>query len=312
MPRLSPPCSSVARSSFKRPSELVDALRSCPELAGLVGIDAVEALALAAATEPDAAKSGGPARLALRALYTRLMRAEEEHVQAALRKLVGRLEMGAGSDAEALALRLHRQYPGDVGVFCAFLLNHRVLAPGECLFLAANEPHAYVAGDCVECMACSDNVVRAGLTPKFKDVDVLCESLTYAMGPPHVLPPLAEAAEGGCDDSAGAAENSGVAVYRPPAPEFQLRRLLVPRGEARRLPASASVGTMVVCRGHGTARDSTNHKYVMRPGFTMLVLPDTVVTFEAHDGEMLVFACSEQAGADRCMPSAGAAYPVAR
>ena len=29
-------------------------------------------------------------------------------------------------------------------------------------------------------MATSDNVVRAGLTPKFKDVDRLCEMLTYS------------------------------------------------------------------------------------------------------------------------------------
>ena len=28
-------------------------------------------------------------------------------------------------------------------------------------------------------MACSDNVVRAGLTPKFKDVNTLCNMLTY-------------------------------------------------------------------------------------------------------------------------------------
>ncbi|CAJ0750428.1 1406_t:CDS:2, partial [Entrophospora sp. SA101] len=30
------------------------------------------------------------------------------------------------------------------------------------IFLGANEPHAYLSG---ECMAASDNVVRAGLTP---------------------------------------------------------------------------------------------------------------------------------------------------
>lgn len=33
--------------------------------------------------------------------------------------------------------------------------------------------------DCIECMACSDNVVRAGLTPKYKDVETLCEMLNY-------------------------------------------------------------------------------------------------------------------------------------
>jgi len=53
------------------------------------------------------------------------------------------------------------------------------LEPGQAIFLAANEPHAYLSGDIVECMACSNNVVRAGLTPKLRDVDTLCEMLTY-------------------------------------------------------------------------------------------------------------------------------------
>ena len=59
----------------------------------------------------------------------------------------------------------------------------------QALYLAANEPHAYISGDCVECMATSDNVVRAGLTPKFKDVDVLCNMLTYNDGSPHYVEP---------------------------------------------------------------------------------------------------------------------------
>lgn len=42
------------------------------------------------------------------------------------------------------------------------------LGSGEAIYLAANEPHAYVAGELVECMAASDNVIRAGLTPKFR------------------------------------------------------------------------------------------------------------------------------------------------
>lgn len=50
------------------------------------------------------------------------------------------------------------------------------------IYLPANEPHAYLGGELVECMAASDNVIRAGLTPKFKHADVLCESLTYRQG----------------------------------------------------------------------------------------------------------------------------------
>ena len=56
------------------------------------------------------------------------------------------------------------------------------LEPGQAIYLPANVPHAYLSGEIVECMAASDNVIRAGLTPKFKDVQVLCSSLSYEQG----------------------------------------------------------------------------------------------------------------------------------
>ena len=37
----------------------------------------------------------------------------------------------------------------------------------------------YLCGDAIECMALSDNVVRAGLTSKFKDVDTLLRMMTW-------------------------------------------------------------------------------------------------------------------------------------
>ena len=80
---------------------------------------------------------------------------------------------------ELLVLRLEKQYPDDVGIISAFFLNHVKLNPGEALYLGANEPHAYISGECIECMATSDNVVRAGLTPKFRDVHTLCAMFTY-------------------------------------------------------------------------------------------------------------------------------------
>ena len=59
------------------------------------------------------------------------------------------------------------------------LLNTLELATGECFFMGPNEPHAYISGDCVEIMALSDNVIRSGLTPKFKDVTTLMNMLHY-------------------------------------------------------------------------------------------------------------------------------------
>jgi mannose-6-phosphate isomerase len=65
------------------------------------------------------------------------------------------------------------------GVLSVYFLNLVELKEGQAIYLAANEPHAYVSGQLVECMATSDNVVRAGLTPKLRDTEVLCNSLTY-------------------------------------------------------------------------------------------------------------------------------------
>lgn len=89
------------------------------------------------------------------------------------------LQVRALTKKEKLVLSLEKQYPGDVGVLAAFFFNYVKLNPGEALYVGANEPHAYLSGDCIECMATSDNVVRAGLTPKYRDVETLCSMLTY-------------------------------------------------------------------------------------------------------------------------------------
>lgn len=102
--------------------------------------------------------------------------------KAKLEEIKKKTEKNSSSlDLDSLFLRLAGQYPNDVGTFAIFLLNVLELKRGECIFLGANIPHAYLFGDGVECMARSDNVVRAGLTPKFKDVQVLCSMLDYRM-----------------------------------------------------------------------------------------------------------------------------------
>lgn len=96
------------------------------------------------------------------------------------------LKLSFKSDNETSLLlnlfeRLHKQYPFDIGCFSIFLMNYTHLKPTEAIYLKANVPHAYLSGDGVECMACSDNVVRAGLTPKYKDVNTLVNMLDYQM-----------------------------------------------------------------------------------------------------------------------------------
>eukprot|EP00826_Nyctotherus_ovalis_P002024 TRINITY_DN10384_c0_g5_i2.p1 TRINITY_DN10384_c0_g5~~TRINITY_DN10384_c0_g5_i2.p1 ORF type:complete len:251 (-),score=49.30 TRINITY_DN10384_c0_g5_i2:485-1237(-) len=77
------------------------------------------------------------------------------------------------TDHQRLALRLFNDHGNDVGILVMFMMNYVRLAPGQSLKIGANELHAYVSGDCIECMATSDNVLRCGLTPKYKDVKTL-------------------------------------------------------------------------------------------------------------------------------------------
>ena len=48
---------------------------------------------------------------------------------------------------ESLTLRLHSQYPSDIGVFSPLLMNYIVLEKGQSFFIGANELHAYISGE---------------------------------------------------------------------------------------------------------------------------------------------------------------------
>lgn len=85
--------------------------------------------------------------------------------------------------AYAEILKLSEHYPDDMGLFAPLLLNVVVLQPGEAMFLYARTPHAYLQGVGLEAMASSDNVLRAGLTPKFIDVDALVQNVDFIEKP---------------------------------------------------------------------------------------------------------------------------------
>lgn len=70
----------------------------------------------------------------------------------------------------------------DPGSLLALLMRVLKLTPGQSIFTPNGEVHAYIRGELFECMANSDNVIRAGLTPKFKDVDALLSYANFGPG----------------------------------------------------------------------------------------------------------------------------------
>jgi mannose-6-phosphate isomerase len=258
-----------AMCGFRRFTDIARNLEDTPELRKLVG----ETLAQRFVQ--------GPSKELLKEVFTQVMTATPEDIQTQVRALVGRLKPGVSSgrdlDIPELILRLQAQFGDDVGLFAPYLLHCFRMSPGECMFLCPDEPHAYISGDCVECMACSDNVVRAGLTPKMRDTATLCSMLTYRP----------------CDVEVnrGHSLNTYTTLYGPPEehkktfPEFRLARTALPSNTTYSLPTFQNHSLLLVYEGEGALGSQT-----LSPGVVLFV-PQYSKLEVVSRGELLLFQC---------------------
>ena len=192
---------------FESLPNLLEILETNPELMGLLDSGAYENL------KAGGGKAEAKKKEALKAVFTSLFEKAQESpemikkaAEAMKRRMISKIEK---SPKEKWFIKLADEgHEGDVGIFCLFFLNYRVLQPGEGVFLKADVPHAYLKGNIIECMANSDNVVRAGLTPKFVDVATLAEIVEVELKPLKV--------------QMGKENGLGGKVYRVPVKEFEV------------------------------------------------------------------------------------------
>lgn len=102
----------------------------------------------------------------------------------------------------------------------------------------------------MECMATSDNVVRAGLTPKLRDVPTLVDMLTYTWGPPstQLMSPVPY-------PKGASASSTASTLYDPPIEEFSvvLTDLVSSSHKQQVLPAVGGPSIMIVTQlGQGS------------------------------------------------------------
>ncbi|KAK4039871.1 mannose-6-phosphate isomerase [Parachaetomium inaequale] len=223
---------------FRPLDEITHFLESVPALRQLVGEAKAKEFADVVKSTKDDESEEAVARnkKALQSIFGALMSTSEADMAAAAKVLVesaagagadfagGGVAATSGSTLAELVNRLHGQFGADYGLFVFFFLNFVTLQPGEALFLQADDIHAYVSGDIIECMASSDNVVRAGFTPKFKDVDTLVNMLTYSYAP--IDEQKMEPTEYPYATLNRPAYSSGstVTLYDPPIDEFSVVR----------------------------------------------------------------------------------------
>ena len=173
------------------------------------------------------------------------------------------------TDAE---LRLLQQvssaHPGDPGIFFVLLMHHVYLTRGEALFVPSGEIHAYVNGLGLEVMSPSDNVIRAGLTSKHKDVEAFLElsDFTQTNGPRFVSP----------------MKNSHHDTYRDFGADFSVRRI---SSGAREI----SLASPSVCFVEsGLAVASTSEETTLRRGDVVLALAGETLVPRSEDAVIWV------------------------
>lgn len=236
----------AANRNYKDPNhkpELVFALTPYQAMNGFRDIPAIlalfERINLAAIADLTAALAASQNEAGLQHFFHQLLVLEGPRKEEALAGLLAFASEHQDEETFALITSLAAQYPGDVGLFSPLLLNVVTLKPGQAMFLDACTPHAYVRGTGLEIMANSDNVLRAGLTPKYIDVAELLDC-TRCQAKPDDQILLAPHVEG------------SVQHFEVPVPDFTFS--VYPAGEHQLTTASAEIlfaidATVILKRG---------------------------------------------------------------
>lgn len=177
--------------------------------------------------------SAGSPEERLRGAVTTLLtwpQAERARMVAAIGAAAGRLQ-DRHPEYQAAA-RLADQFPTDLGVVVALLLNHVRLAPGDAIWMPAGNLHAYLSGTGVEIMAASDNVLRCGFTTKRIDVAELLRVLRFEVLVDPVVRPMPV--------------RPGVVTWPVPVEEFALVRATL-TGDGGRVELPGAGPRIVLC-----------------------------------------------------------------
>ena len=171
----------------------------------------------------------------LKTFLEALLRMPDHRRAEVIAEVTDKATLKDGDSVAAWVLRLHARYPDDIGILAPLFLNLVRLAPGQAMYLAAGQLHAYLEGLGIELMANSDNVLRGGLTPKHVDVDELSRVLEFSAAKPQIL----------SADRVSAAEY----VYETPAEEFQLSQLKLAKSTDFKSASARSLELLLMIEG---------------------------------------------------------------
>ncbi len=133
-------------------------------------------------------------------------------------------------------IKLHKHFPGDIGIFSPLILNLVCLEPGQAMFIPAGQLHSYLEGMGIELMANSDNVLRGGLTEKHIDLPELLEILNFNEKKSDILLPEKI--------------NEYEKIYNTPAEEFTLSVITIKQNEVYTCQGNKTVEILLCTEGN--------------------------------------------------------------
>jgi len=251
---------------------LRNVLETVPEMSGLIPVFDLEGL---------------------EGLYRHVMEMPQDEVDEMLRPLGERIlpvYRAGGIDKSApdfWAARVMDEAEADLrgldrGIFSIYFFNVVHLRPGEAIFQGAGVPHAYLEGQNVELMSNSDNVLRAGLTPKHIDIPELMRHTLFEFIEPQVMQGDSVM---GDPVSASGISMARLCRYACPVPDFSIDSLELGDGEQCRFVSTGPEIWLVIA---GSVHWTGHRNVDTGKGQAVFVLPGEALTMKAR-GEVRLF-----------------------
>ena len=146
----------------------------------------------------------------------------------------------------------------DAGLMSFYLFNIVNLQVGEGIFQAAGVPHAYLRGQNIELMACSDNVIRGGLTPKHVDIEQLLKIIDCSEIIPQIIAP---------------APKNQVYTYQTPIADFALSNM--PYAKNTEISDRTLNGTILLVMAGEITLEAAQQKLTLKQGQAAFIEADT-------------------------------------
>ena len=156
----------------------------------------------------------------------------------------------------------------DAGLVCFYLFNIVHLKEGEGIFQDAGIPHAYLRGQNVELMACSDNVIRGGLTPKYVDIAELLKIVDCREVTPQII--------------SAAPQNQSEFTYKTPVKDFALAQIRVEPQQHTELNLQ-SAGILLVMQGELKIQEKST-ALTLKQGESAFITADSNVEIMSEKG----------------------------